>query len=152
MQPQRHTQAVSALAFGDTAKGAQAKKLLEEFERQWKSGAAEGAAEFLARHPEMSSDRSFVMDVVYEDYCQRRDARQPLDVDAFCGRFPGLSTSIRRLIAVDGYLADHAELTEDLAPANWPQVGDLFQKFVLDRQLGSGAFGKVFLAFDTALG
>jgi serine/threonine protein kinase/Flp pilus assembly protein TadD len=110
------------------------------------------AQAYLARHPQLYTDKQAVLDLAYEEYCQRKEAGLPPDPDSFCERFPGFQNSIRKVLEVQRLLEDNPELLEECQPVAWPEPGQNFVGFNLVRELGRGAFAQVFLATEPALG
>ncbi len=94
--------------------------------------------------------KSAVLDSAYEEYCHRLDAGEKVDVQQFVRRFPGYQTSLLRQIEAHEWLAAHCELLE--VPVAWPLPGEDFLGFHLLEELGRGAFSRVFLAEELALG
>ena len=110
------------------------------------------AAAVLAQHPEFSRDKSLVLDLIYEEYCQRREAGEAPTPDEFCRRFPRFQSSLRRLLHAHDFLQDNPDLLAGGQPSPWPQAGEQFLGFELLRELGRGSFARVFLAEEPALG
>jgi serine/threonine protein kinase len=91
--------------------------------------------------------------MAYEEYCRRLEAGEQLDPAAFCARFPAaVQDSLALLIHVHNLLPEELKKAEAETPVSWPSPGDTFLGFVLRRQLGKGAFARVFLATESALG
>ncbi|MFL5241082.1 MAG: protein kinase domain-containing protein [Gemmataceae bacterium] len=102
--------------------------------------------------PVPPADKSVLIDLAYEEYCEQCEAGTPPDPDAFCERYPGLQNSLHRLLEAHQFLQENSQLlAEETAPA-WPAPGDTFLGFELIRELGRGAFARVFLANEPALG
>jgi serine/threonine protein kinase len=105
----------------------------------------------LDEHPELGARKSIVLDLVYEEFCQRTEAGESVDSDSYCRRFPTFERSLRRLLEVHEFLDENP----DLLPAvdvDWPEPGQSFQGFSILAELGRGAFARVFLAREIALG
>jgi serine/threonine protein kinase/Tfp pilus assembly protein PilF len=64
---------------------------------------------------------------------------------------PRFKSSLRRLIEADRCFAEQSDANADV-PVGWPEPGDHFLGFSLKRELGRGAFARVFLATEPALG
>src|SRR5581483_1901100 len=97
------------------------------------------------------AERSDLIDRAYEEYRQLRGAGVEVDPDAFCARFPAFQTSLRRLLEVHREVEDNPELIDQIG-ARWPEPGDEFHGFRLLQELGRGAFARVFLARERAVG
>src|SRR5437588_2495336 len=121
------------------------------------------------RQGESPNPRSVLIDQAYDEYCEGYEAGQDQDVDAFCARFPRFKTSLRKLIVAHDLLEAHEEymedgkstprLAEDLClglqdddKTPWPAPGQTFLGFELLEEIGRGAFARVFLATEPALG
>lgn len=106
----------------------------------------------LAEHPEWADKKSIVLDLAYEEYCQRREAGAAIDPDEFCGRFPTYRSSLQRLLGVHQFLQENPHLLTTPGADIWPAPGQTFLGYSLIRQLGRGSFARVFLATEPALG
>jgi serine/threonine protein kinase/Flp pilus assembly protein TadD len=93
-----------------------------------------------------------LLDLAYEEYCQRCESGQPVDPEEFCGRFPHFQSSLRRLLGVHHFLEENPELLAGNRQQAWPGAGQEFLGYHLIRELGRGAFARVFLATEPALG
>jgi serine/threonine protein kinase len=95
-----------------------------------------------------STGHSSMLDLAYEEYCKRRDGGEELDADAYCDQFPHLQSSLGRLIRAHRYLEEHPALLGN----SWPEPGQSFLGFELQKELGRGAFARVFLSTQPTLG
>jgi eukaryotic-like serine/threonine-protein kinase len=110
------------------------------------------ATDVATKTPLAPTDKSILIDQAYDDYCRLREAGASPDPDAFCERYPGLQNSLRRLLEAHQFLEDNPQLLAEEKPPAWPAVGDGFLGFELLRELGRGAFARVFLGEEPALG
>src|SRR5687767_5647747 len=105
------------------------------------------------RPPEGASaaQHEAILGDAYEEYFERRQAGEAIDVEVYCARFPGHRSSLRRLLVADEMLLlcpgalDADALLPKPQPPVWPQVGEVFGDFTLRRVLGKGAFARVYL-------
>jgi serine/threonine protein kinase len=112
-----------------------------------------------ARHPSRTdtarAKREQLIDQAYNEYCVRREKGEQLDPDAFCARYPSIAQSLRELLTVawlgERFQADSKSHAAD-EPDRWPEPGEHFQGFRLERLLGRGSFARVYLASESALG
>src|SRR5581483_3840277 len=119
------------------------------------------AESVLAEHPDWPADRAAQVQCAFEEYLDRDEAGEAVDISAFCARYPAIKTSLR--LHLQGYQLAEANAqhlpgstdVRDLAPSPplpWPKSGASFLDFTLVRELGRGAFARVFLARETRLG
>lgn len=99
-----------------------------------------------------TAEKSAVLDLAYEEYCCRMEAGSPPSVEEFCARFPACRSSLRRLLAAHHFLAEQANLLDEAAPARWPAPGEQWGDYTLRRELGRGAFARVYLATEASTG
>lgn len=144
--PQVDSPAAAPLA----ADSARLKQLVEQTVRRWQQGEPADASAVLARHPALAAQQSLVLELAYEEFCQRREAGQQVDRQQFCRRFPRCRHSLLRLLEVDEILQHDPELRLPAAP--WPAPGDTYLEFRLIEELGRGALARVYLALEPALG
>lgn len=129
----------------------EASQILSEIKEDWGDERPLDAQAWLAEHPELGARKSIVLDLAYEEFCQRLESGEPVDADSFARRFPTFQRSVRRLIAVHDFLEQNVGLVPT-KPTEWPEPGQLFQGFSILAELGRGSFAKVFLAEESSLG
>lgn len=127
-------------------------EVLTAFQEQWQEGAGLDARAFLARYPDLLGDKTLLLELAYEEYSLRQEAGEEVNPEEFCRRFGSIQVPLHRLIEVDGYFDAHSHLVASELPIPWPRPGDTFFGFQLRRELGRGAFARVFLATQPALG
>jgi tetratricopeptide (TPR) repeat protein len=98
-----------------------------------------------------TESRQNLLDRAYSDYCRHQAEGDPIDPRQFCAAYPSIRSSLARLLSV------HHRVNEDPFFLNrpelrWPEAGEHFLGFDLERELGRGAFAHVFLAREPALG
>jgi serine/threonine protein kinase/Flp pilus assembly protein TadD len=118
----------------------------------WRGGQPPDARAALAQHPDLRAEKSVIIDLAYEEYCLREEAGQAADPDEFCQRFPTYQASLRKLILAHRQFGDDSYTVAAGQPVRWPEPGESFLGFNLVSELGRGAFGRVFLATEPALG
>ncbi|MHC4399123.1 MAG: protein kinase domain-containing protein [Planctomycetota bacterium] len=109
------------------------------------------AQAYLSDRPELAEHKSVVLDLAYEEYCQRVEAGESIDADDFCDRFQPFERSLRRLIEIHDFLEEHSFGLPGLS-VEWPEPGQTFHGFSVLAEIGRGAFARVFLANEIALG
>jgi serine/threonine protein kinase/Tfp pilus assembly protein PilF len=123
----------------------------ERVRRLLREGQPVDVQTLLAAEPQLQADKSLLLDLAYEEYCQRREAGQQVDADEFCRRFP-YQSSLRRLLGVHHFLEENPQLLAESKQVAWPAPPEQFLGFTLIRELGRGSFARVFLATEPALG
>ncbi len=128
--------------------------LVSEVRKLRMQGESAPVGAVLSRHPELRATKSLVLDLANEEYCQRLEAGEKIDPDEFVGRFPAYKTSVRKLVQTHQFFEEKIPLLEapDPSRVSWPEAGQLFLGFSLLEELGRGAFARVFLAAEPALG
>ncbi len=120
--------------------------------KRWRQGETPDVTAALAVHPELHQYRTVVLDLAYTEYRLRLESGEPLDAQTFAKRFPSLQRSLHLLIEVHSLLSQDPELQALQENILWPEAGDHFLHFELIAEIGRGAFGRVFLATEPALG
>lgn len=96
------------------------------------------------------ADRSGLIDQAYSEYRNLCAAGVEVDPDAFCARFPAYQTSLRRLLEVHRELERNPSMLNSLS--RWPIAGEEIRGFLLEEELGRGAFARVYLARQPSIG
>ncbi len=87
----------------------------------------------------------------YLDYCEQQDAGTAPDKRAYCARFPSIQAALALMLSVDHVVNHDVGFTAPPA-VPWPEPGEEFLGFRLERELGRGRFAQVYLATEPALG
>jgi serine/threonine protein kinase len=125
--------------------------LASVIKERWKNGEPPDAAKALEDYPVLNRVKAVQLELAFEEYRLRRQAGEQPDLDSFCRRFPSLKVSLRRLVEAHELRGESPTwLTE--TPLVWPEVGTCFLGFELLEELGRGAFARVYLARELALG
>jgi serine/threonine protein kinase len=136
----------------DSKSSAAAKRIASELLRQHPADVPFDAKGVLAEHPELSQHRSVIIDLAYEEYCQKIDAGEKVSPGEFIDRFPMIQRSLRRLLEVHKFIHSHAPILNGSESVRWPQIGETVLGFHIVDELGQGAFSRVFLANEPGLG
>lgn len=99
-----------------------------------------------------SLSRSALLDLAYDEYCVREEAGEAININQFCDRFPAIRSSLQRQLDVHRLLQENPELLQEVSDAQWPSVPGPFLGFSLGQELGAGAFARVYLATEPAVG
>jgi hypothetical protein len=134
---------------------APAARLAREICSAWLDGTPPDARAALEQHPALADDPSVVLDLVYAEFCMRREAGETIDTEAFCDAFPEVRAELSLLLCTDRAIAQRRSITRD-DPAGgltvWPAPGDEVGQCRLIRELGRGAFSRVYLAVEQSAG
>ncbi|WZO95791.1 protein kinase [Isosphaeraceae bacterium EP7] len=123
--------------------------LLEEMADSWGRGENPAAESFLSRLHEPSPDDQLAL--IYQEYCLAEAAGVEADPADMLARFPGHAASLKRLFGLHGAL-DSTQLRDAIGPVGstvLPGLGDQVGPFLLIKEMGSGAFARVYLAEQT---
>lgn len=130
-----------------------ARRIASQVKRRWTEGQPADARQALSDHPQLALDRSIVLDLAYEEYCRRTAAGESVPISPFCEHFPShCRGSLERLLHVHQLLGPESYSPVVTGTAGWPEPGDNVLGFRLSEEIGRGAFGRVFLAHELALG
>lgn len=117
----------------------------------WRNGRPADAAAAMQEHPEFALHRSLVIDLAYEEYLQRERAGQPPNPAEFARAFPEFQSLLESLLAAHVALVEEPELLV-IPEEPWPVPGEPIHELIVKRELGSGSFGRAYLAEDPVLG
>jgi serine/threonine protein kinase/lipoprotein NlpI len=146
-------------SIGFTAARSLKRELLEELRDGWQRGDPPPVEDLVRRWPGGGAADTDAASLLFEDYCQRQaraDASLPADPAEYERHFPGLKESLRQLVREHDCLTSlgvgggPGSGTSGLHLA-LPAPGDELFDFRLRRELGRGAFARVFLAEQAAL-
>ncbi|MGE3406510.1 MAG: protein kinase [Pirellulales bacterium] len=126
--------------------------LVEQFVEAWRTGARPSAADWLAQYPDLRENRSLLLDIALEEFHQRQMAGEDTDSAAICRQFPEHAGEIGRLLSIHRLMQNNPAMFPHAAQPHWPSVGEEFQGCRLLAEMGRGAFSRVFLAQEAALG
>jgi eukaryotic-like serine/threonine-protein kinase len=92
------------------------------------------------------------VDNAFDEFLQRCAVGEELDPDRFCDEHPSIKSSLQKLLHVHILCEAQADLFAPPEEDDWPHTGQVFLGLQLQRLLGRGAFARVFLATEEALG
>lgn len=147
-----HRIGLSSRAMALSAEIVAARSFTSELISHWPSDQVLRAGTVLEQHPELQSCKSVLIDLAYEEYCQRLEVGEEIEPEAFVDRFPSIRSSLLELIQVHEFLDEDSRLAGAHAEPCWPKPGDSFLGFQLLEELGRGAFSRVFFAAELSLG
>jgi serine/threonine protein kinase/Tfp pilus assembly protein PilF len=98
-----------------------------------------------------ASGLSDLLDAANLEFLRLQQRGETVDVEGFCARYPSIRSSLARRLQYHQFLEENPHLLEDGAE-RWPKPGDNYRGFHLMCPLGQGAFSRVFLARQAAIG
>src|SRR5262249_26281955 len=119
--------------------------VIEQMIQCWRAGERVVAEEILNRHPDLWNKPDEALETIYDEICLLHDFSQPASVEQFLERFRQWSAQIHVLFEC------HKFLGSEQSSLRFPQIGECFGDFRLQRELGRGATGRVFLATQASL-
>jgi eukaryotic-like serine/threonine-protein kinase len=119
--------------------------ILDDFTRSWERGERPRAEGYLARLPLGDS-----AELIYHEYCLAEASDLEPDPAEYLRRFPEHADALGRLFGLHGALPA-SMLRSWVEPAELPSTGDEIGPYRLVRELGRGAFARVFLAEQSDL-
>ena len=103
------------------------------------------ARKILEENPEVQNYRSLVLDLAYEEYCQKVESGDDIKQQSFAKRFPEFEESLLRVLQVHQYL-EKTESPKSKPKVEWPKPGDVFGEYRLLELIGRGTFAFVYIA------
>jgi serine/threonine protein kinase len=104
--------------------------LLYDQVRGWESGGARKVEDYLAEFPEIQRDRTFIVDLIYNEYLRRQDRGESPDIAEFYARFPDFRQDlepqflIARMIGADSSEIQASDAQADAVSDVRPGVED----------------------------
>ncbi len=129
-----------------------AKDVVADVLERWAKGREPDARAALKEHPELAHDHEAVTDLAFGEFCQRLERGEFVNPRAFADRFPACRSTLFRIMNGHQLTVDNPGLLADPPRKKWPEPGDQFVGFRVVRELGRGAFARVYLATEPALG
>lgn len=124
-------------------------RVLDEIFARWRLDSTPDALAELEKHPELGRSRSVILELACEEFWLRADRGEAPPLREFLERFPGYSTGLQRILAIESQLV--AASPARFERRDWPAVGSIYRGFRLQERLGCGAFSCVYMAQDTSL-
>jgi len=125
--------------------------VMAEFTARWERGETPRVEDYFHRlPPDQTAER---VDLIFREFCLAGWAGLEPRPDDYLARFPEQAESLERLFRVDAVLGSEGLRLWDGPPAEvpLPEPGNEVGPYRLIRELGRGAFARVFLAEQTDL-
>ncbi len=129
-----------------------AKDLVAGVLERWARSEEPDAQAVLKEHPELAGDSEAVLDLAFGEFCLRLDRGEFVNPRAFAAHFPTCRSTLFRIMNGHQLTVDNPGLMADAPCKQWPEPGDTFVGFRVVRELGRGAFARVYLATEPDLG
>ncbi|MFM7056879.1 MAG: hypothetical protein ACKO2P_08140, partial [Planctomycetota bacterium] len=116
-------------------------------QRRWQTAAPWLVEDYLARLPSLPAGIPWTLELAISEVSARARAGRPASMDELVTRFPDLADTLRSRLSSAGpaMAADKATDIVKVTPEK------LNGRYRLDRLLGQGRFGRVYLAWDEQL-
>jgi serine/threonine protein kinase/Flp pilus assembly protein TadD len=129
-----------------------ARDLVADVLERWGQGQEPDAQAALKEHPQLANDAEALTDLAFGEFCQRLDRGEFVNPQAFASRFPTCRSTLFRIMNGHQLTVDNPGLLADPPRKKWPEPGEMFVGFRVVGELGRGAFARVYLATEPALG
>lgn len=113
-------------------------------------GETPAVAEYLERFPRLREADERVVSLVYEEYCLREEQGESLDAEGFCNQYEPWRDSLASQLRYHRLLSQ--VVASPTSPPRFPEPGERFQGFHLQRLLGRGGVARVYLATEPEVG
>lgn len=129
------------------------REIFKELLDRSKNGVLLEFPKIVETYPHLREYRSYVLDLVYEDYCQRSAAGAVCRTEEYAGIFPEYDRQIHELLEVHRFFHASGQVPEWLTESKvWPLPGDEYLGYEICSELGRGAIGRVYMARELKLG
>ncbi|WP_437224378.1 protein kinase domain-containing protein [Planctomicrobium sp. SH661] len=131
--------------------GTKSESLLSELLQHIPEGQTFDAAALISSHSELQAMPSVMVDLAYEDYWRRIQNGIQVNLDQFVDRFPEIRERLLHMIDVGDLIKQAPDVFLSLMKPQWPTVPGPLGHFELIKQIGEGAFSRVYVARDLSL-
>ncbi|HEV3342151.1 MAG TPA: serine/threonine-protein kinase [Pirellulales bacterium] len=148
---------------------------VDRFAAEWERDRRLTARRFVELHPESAADKQLVAMLAFEEFRLRTQAGDEPNSQTFLDQFPDCRENLQPLLAVYRFMGGESALAAALrssqvaeaarpdatpsqaegpfeASGEWPEPGQILGGFKLLEMLGRGAYSRVYLAEESAVG
>ncbi|HEY1065347.1 MAG TPA: serine/threonine-protein kinase [Pirellulales bacterium] len=143
MATRRAPDAAPPVNLGATDASSPESRTARRFASLWVSGQRIGAEAFLATLAGAEGDEKLAVRVIYEEICLRQDQGETVDSQEYFARFPQWREQLGLLFECQGLL--------EFGEPRYPRIGEHYEEFLLQSEIGRGGQGRVFLATEPDL-
>ena len=136
----------SSPSLSDSGPEVKLSEVIDRFTESWDRGEPVRAEDYLGLFAPTDA-----AELIYHEYCLAEAADLNPDPSDYLRRFPDHSDALGRLFSLHGAFSI-STIQKIVEPANLPESGDEIGPYRLLRELGRGAFARVFLAEQSDLG
>ncbi len=120
-------------------------QLRRDQRQKWHSGKRVLVESYLEKDSTLANDTEGVLDLIYQEMLLREEVGEATTAEEYRRRFPKFATELGYLLEVHRAIS-----SADSASRSW--LGRTISHYLIERHLGAGAMGEVYLARDIALG
>ncbi len=120
-------------------------QLRRDQRQKWRSGKRVLVESYLEKDSTLANDTEGLLDLIYQEMLLREEVGEATTTQEYRRRFPKFAAEL-------GYLLEVHRAIHSADSASRSRLGRTISHYLIERHLGAGAMGEVYLARDIALG